>query len=358
MKNVTMKDIAEKLGISVVSVSNALSYKNGVSEEIRRKVMETAEELGYRYNSAERESRDIGTRSVGVLIPERFLGTYEAFYWHIYNKLFKKLSQYGYFGILEILTAEAERKLIPPSILNTNAAKGIIVLGQMNQRYVELLDKSEKPMILLDFYNDRSCYDTITTDNFYNSYRITNYLIEYGHRNIGFVGNIHATSSILDRYLGCCKSLIEHSIPIRRDWLIPDRDEEGRPVELELPEEMPTAFVCNCDETAYKMIERLKAAGLCVPADVSVVGFDNHIYSKISNPQITTIKVDSEAMTAVCAGSIIKKIENPGYRAGRSVIMGDMVIRDSVAKIDDSRAGVKRNKEKTERENSIQEVLR
>jgi len=121
---------------------------------------------------------------------------------------------------------------------------------------------------------------------------------------------------------------------------------------------MPTAFVCNCDETAYKMIERLKAAGLCVPADVSVVGFDNHIYSKISNPQITTIKVDSEAMMAVCAGSIIKKIENPGYRAGRSVIMGDMVIRDSVAKIDDSRAGVKRNKEKTERENSIREVLR
>lgn len=332
MKKVTMKDISNELGISIVSVSNALSNKNGVSDEIRKKIIRTAEQLGYQHSS-DKPLKEEDNNNIGIIIAERYVTNNQSFYWNLYRKLATKFSQSNHFVILEILSVESEKELVTPNILGGANIKGIIVLGQVSEKYLHLLNVSGKPLLLLDFYNECSSYDTITTDNFYSSYLITNYLIANGHKNIAYVGNIHATSSILDRYLGYCKSLLEHNIPINDGWLLEDRDEEGAFVALKLPQQMPTAFFCNCDEVAYRMVNCLKADGFCVPQDISVVGFDNYIYSKISKPPITTVKVNSDMMTTSCVELMLKKIKYPDYAGGRTIIVGDLVFRDSVAKI-------------------------
>ena len=110
-----------------------------------------------------------------------------------------------------------------------------------------------------------------------------------------------------------------------------DRDKKGKIYdEIEMPKEMPTAFVCNCDLVAYRLIRQLEAQGLRVPEDVSVVGFDDYIYSVLSTPQLTTFRVDIEKMAAVCVDSMIGKLNNPAYQMGRHIISGNIIKRDSV----------------------------
>ena len=160
---------------------------------------------------------------------------------------------------------------------------------------------------------------------------LTNYLINAGHRNIGFLGTITSTSSIQDRYLGYYKALLEKGIPLRSEWVIDDRGPEGTSYpHFDLPVQKPTAFVCNCDEAAYCLLNQLRSEGYVVPDDISIVGYDNHIYSTISNPRITTIDVESKRMSYEAVETIIKKIRDKNYSRGRTLVTGKLIIRDSV----------------------------
>ena len=187
------------------------------------------------------------------------------------------------------------------------------------------------PVVFLDFYSSDNRTDTILSDSFFGSYMLTNYLINAGHRNIGFLGTITSTSSIQDRYLGYYKALLEKGIPLRSEWVIDDRGPEGTSYpHFDLPAQKPTAFVCNCDEAAYCLLNQLRSEGYVVPDDISIVGYDNHIYSTISNPRITTIDVDSKRMSYEAVETIIKKIRDKNYSRGRTLVTGKLIIRDSV----------------------------
>lgn len=95
------------------------------------------------------------------------------------------------------------------------------------------------PKLFLDFYDEHAAIDSIVTDNFYGAYEITNYLIQCGHRDIAYVGNIYSTSSIQDRYLGYYKSLLEHGMVFEDRLLLNDRDEHGRYIDIVFPEKCP-----------------------------------------------------------------------------------------------------------------------
>jgi LacI family transcriptional regulator len=88
--------------------------------------------------------------------------------------------------------------------------------------------------------------------------------------------------------------------------------------------------MCNCDEVAYAFILQLKKAGYLVPDEISVVGYDNYIYATLSEPAITTVEVNIEAMSEAAVSSMLKRIKNPVRDYGRKVISGRIVYRDSV----------------------------
>ena len=98
------------------------------------------------------------------------------------------------------------------------------------------------------------------------------------------MGSVLSTSSIMDRYLGYVKALLRAGLPIRDDWRLEDRDDRGLFIPFTLPHEMPEAFVCNCDEVAYNLVETLKRNGYRVPQDVAVTGYDDYRYSTICSP--------------------------------------------------------------------------
>jgi LacI family transcriptional regulator len=335
MKNVTMKDIAVKLDISTVTVSKALSDKDGVSEELKEKIKAVADELGYRYNSPAKAIKEGKSYNIGILIANRFLrDDGDAFYLKMYQSVIKALSRVNYYGIMEIVSSESEKNLIIPNIISDNKVDGVIILGQMNFEYISLMKESGIPLVFLDFYDEILEVDSVISDSFYGSYMVTKYLISQGHKNIGFVGNIFSTSSILDRYLGYYKALLSNGIKLHEDWVVNDRGDDGTYIDFVLPEQLPTAFVCNCDSVAYLFIKKLKKLGYRVPEDVSVVGFDNDIFANLSSPKLTTVEVDVEMMTESAVDAMIRKVNGDKYFVGRKVVSGKLVVRDSIIKMD------------------------
>ncbi|MBE6842682.1 MAG: LacI family DNA-binding transcriptional regulator [Oscillospiraceae bacterium] len=336
-KEIRMVDIAESLNVSVVTVSNALNDREGVSPELRAAIKKAADELGYKYTVNEKIIPKIENRNIGIVMSERFVGEKGTFYWRLCQETSKELLKKNLFAINETLSKEDEKACVLPKIISENKVSGLIVLGQIRRSYIEMLIKHDIPMIFLDFYDKHYSVDSVVTDNFYGMYLLTDYLIENGHRSIGFVGNVNATSSIQDRYLGYVKALMENEIDMPLDNIpkvIDDRDEFGLNLkELKFPEQMPTAFVCNCDETAFRVITALKSKGLRVPEDISVVGFDNFIVSDVCDPPITTVEVNMKAMAEETVETMIRKLENKKYKSGRKIILGKLILKESVKKL-------------------------
>ena len=330
-KNVKMRDIAEAIGVSTVTVSKALGNKEGVSEELRKAIKDKAAELGYVYNPIPKSMLNGRVNNVGILVSKKFLVRGYDVYFQVYETIVEKLTEYGYFGLLEVLTKQKEFDCEKPRVLSESKVDGIILLGQISYPYIQMIEASGIPFVLLDFYGSYEGVTSVIADNFYGSYLLTSYLIKKGHRKIGFVGNYRATSSIMDRYMGYLKSLIENEIDEKvQDYLIMDRDNHNVNIELTFPKEMPTSFVCNNDEVANTLIGKLIQSGYKVPDDVSVVGFDNFDKNYSSQIGITTIEVDFIEMGKTAVDIILKKIQDPNYDPGRHLINCRMVIRDSV----------------------------
>lgn len=331
-KQIKMKDIADALGVSTVTVSKALSDKDGVSEAVKKTIKAKAEELGYAYHPVFKKQGESTSGNIGIIVADCFFEE-NTFYSNLYAKIVKELNKRHYSAILEVISASSQEQRVLPEMIQTEKVEGLIILGQMKKEYITEIARSKIKYVLMDFYNDEFENGAVVGDNVYGAYLLTKYLIANGHTKIGFVGNIRSTSSILDRYLGYYKALIEHDIELDKNWIIDDRDENGSFIYLKLPEKMPTAFVCNCDEVAFNLIQELKEKKYQIPHDISVVGFDDFIYATLSKPQLTTFRIDQENMAESAVESILKEISQPNYKARRIIISGKIIIRDSVKNI-------------------------
>ena len=329
-KLVTLIDIAEACGTSNVTVSKALSGKNGMSDELREKIIATADRLGYVPTKSAAPNGGI----IAVLIPESFTNPNGAFYWSLYNNIVLCLKQEGYSCIQQNLTQTEEKSFTMPAFLGGQNIAGIISLGQLDRRYVDKLASQTKNLLLLDYYFSDTDIDCVITNGFLGGYRLTRHLIEQGHRDIGFIGTWRATTSIFDRYMGYVKAMTEQDLPINGQWYIPDRTVDNELFEqLSFPKELPTAFVCNCDECAFKVIRDLKAMGYAVPDDISIVGYDNYHISEISDPPITTINVDSKEMATTAVSTLLERIRNPKPPTRIQILDGKLMEKASVRKI-------------------------
>ena len=333
-KTVKMSDIAERLNVSTVTVSKALSDQKGVSDEMRNKIKKLALEMGYQKPISKPEDRS-RSFNVGVIVPEDYIEKYQTFYWEMYQEINMAAVKNNSFVMLEVLNAADEKAGIPPKLLKENKVDGLIVLGGLQSDYLKMIKEHyATPTVYLDFYDSNIKEDSVISNSFYGTYMLTNYLFDKGHTNIGFVGTVLATKSITDRYLGYMKSLLEHEKKIREDWVLDDRDSERHNFQKFLfPEEMPTAFVCNCDSIASWVIRELEKEGFRVPEDVSVVGFDDFLYPGLCNIPLTTYAVNMTKMAETGVRLLVKKMTGGETSEGMHLIEGRFIERKSVRAI-------------------------
>ncbi len=337
-KSVTMRDIGAALGVSAVTISKALAGKEGVSDAVREKIIKTAQEMGYQYQAqsgtAGDRERERPQEIVGILTPDRFFDA-GSFYASLYKEILKHMVDAGMLGVLEIVTADREHACELPMIVSSGRVSSMIVLGQFDNAYVKTLVASGLPVVLLDFYCDEPDTDAVVSDGMNGGYLLTRHLIESGHRDIGFVGSVLATTSAMDRYCGYIRALMEEGLTEQPQWLIGDRGADRKyKAQLILPERLPTAFVCENDVIAMRLIAQLETRGIRVPEDISVTGFDNFNYATLCSPALTTYSVNQSRMAQVAVRQLQTRIAEPGEGPLRQVVGGRVVKRDSTRVIE------------------------
>lgn len=330
-KSVTMADIAGALGVSIVTVSKALSDQKGVSEKLRQEIFDKAKELGYELPS---QAKDY---TIGVVVAGRYLDDFASFYWRMYQEVVNKAGKKHLFVIYESLTEDMTKGKILPNMVKEKKVDGLILIGNPGFGYSEFLQKKAGlSVVFLDFYNKSADVDCIISDGFYGSYLLTNYLFDKGHSKIGFVGTLFATESITDRYLGYVKSLMEHGVEVNSKYVIPDRDVDTglreNYKEFAFPKDMPTAFVCNCDFIAGLVMKALQEKGYRVPEDISVVGYDNDRNPAVSDMGITTYEVDVAAMAGKAVKYLLLLMTGENKEPGIHIVKGKLVEKESVKK--------------------------
>lgn len=328
-KAVRMSDIAEQLHVSTVTVSKALAGKDGVSEELRKKIQSLAVEMGYQFQK--NKGDDTNRYTIGIITSYRYIEKGQSFYWALYERSLFHLSQNGHTGILEVVTEEEEEILCTPRLIQDNRIDGLIVMGNFSFDYYKMLEQTKIPFLILDAFHAELQQDCVISDGYYGMYIMTKYLIRAGHREIQFVGSIDQTSSILDRYYGYCRAMREAGISVIPEQILPDRDVEGKIfISLENLKRMPTAFACNCDITAYTLMKQLQESGVSIPDDVSLVGFDDFIFSDLANPPITTYAVDINLMSKRSVRQLLCRMKYPDSPIRHIVVSGTMIERKSV----------------------------
>ena len=331
-KDVKLEDIAYELGVSIVSVSNALKGKKGVGEKLRRKILDKAEEMGYTI-TLDAEKKKEATYRIGVIIAERYVKEYPSFYMDIYKEIAQAVTRQGSFVVLEIVDMEKEKLNYSFSFFRDAKVQGIILVGEMNPGFIKRVKlQNSVPIVCVDFYSVEQNMDYIVTDSFRGMEAVTQRLIDAGHDDIGFIGTPGATNSIMDRYMGYCKAMAVNGKEEKPDRVIFDRNEDGYDywINFELPKNLPTAFVCNCDKTAFCLIDKLKERGIRVPEDISVVGFD-HSYTDVNNTlELCTYENDEKAMAQISVNTLIKRINGKGMPEGVRIVEGRVVEGNTV----------------------------
>ena len=326
---VRMADIAQQLGVSIVTVSKVLNGKGSISRETREKILQLAREMGYvplRTKPAERKGPSTGI--IGILVADHFFED-SSFYAGLYRQVLKCCNEEGYSALLELVAPEAERSCTLPAMIQGNKVDAVIFMGEIDRCYLKKVADEGLPYMLLDFHDEALDVSSVNGDNIAGGYRLTKHLLSSGRRDIAFVGSVHATSSIMDRFLGYTKALLEAGIYPRPDWILEDRGENGLLIPLELPKEMPQAFVCSYDVVAHDLIEKLKAAGYRVPEDIAVTGYDDMQLSQFSSPRITTYRVDTGEMARIAVRQMLLRIKGKPAIHGNITVPGTFLPRES-----------------------------
>jgi LacI family transcriptional regulator len=180
--------------------------------------------------------------------------------------------------------------------------------------------------------------DSIVSDNFTGVMEAINYLIKMGHKKIAYAGGPNSHPSFKERYKAYQMEMLENKLEIKEEFIKVKKDfsqDMGKELAKEFlkEKELPTAISAANDATAIGLMQTFKKYGFDVPADISIIGFDNIELTSFTTPKITTISVDKEGMGQEAARKLFDRIQNPEKKSTKSVIPTELIERESVKEI-------------------------
>jgi LacI family transcriptional regulator len=334
----TIRNIAERAGVSVAAVSLALNGKPGVGDETRQRVRRIAEELGYRLPAAStsRQQQKQGTvrflkvsqhghtvnRDHNVFIADYIDGLSEVALHQSYN--------------LEIRPSDGEEVDDLVASLRDPTISGAVILGtELTFDQIRRFEQLHTPLVFLDTYFPYLPFDFVDMDNHDAVYKAIREFALHGHHEVGIVTSPVAVENFRLRDRGfreACKTLeVSAGVRIEVDSTYNGAlDDMG--LYLDSGEPVPPALFCANDMIAYGCIEALRRSGRRVPQDVSVIGFDNLPQSERLTPPLTTIDVRKHTMGSMAMQLLTERIDaGPSIPARKVVIGAELISRKSVS---------------------------
>lgn len=322
-----IRDVARLAGVSVATVSRALSNPEKVSDESLAKVHAAIAQVGYRPNMLARNFRSARAYAVVVLVPD----IANPFYSLFIRALEDRAQQKGYAVLLGDTRGTTEREIEYIRRVETRLADGIVQLRPSSEKSQNNIPPD------IPCVNACGCeYTTgpaIRIDNRAAAKTMVDYLISLGHRRIGVISGLKDNPHAIDRLEGYKEALAEAGIPFEKD-LIAEGDFtmwSGLNAAFQFcnMKVRPTAVFSMNDEMAIGAMQTLKNQGIRIPQDMSVTGFDDIAYAKYSDPSLTTISQPAEEMGKMAMDMLLKVIEGEPLSQRECVLPTEFIIRKS-----------------------------
>lgn len=350
----TIKDVAQLAGISKTLVSRFVNNQKGVSPESQQKIMAAIKELNYRPNGLARSLVLQKTHTIGIVVDDLCA----TFIFRLIEGLERGAEEFDkddkYNVIFCNSNGDIARKERHINFLTQGRVDGIVIYGSLvhDDSLITQLANANYPFILIE--NDIEGVDVnkVVIDNIGGAFLATEHLIKLGHRRIAHIGGNMNLKITLDRMNGYVRALQKYNVPVDQSMIIfPDFSDAGEwkkkdeslsqflfydrgyaeMKKLIEKNQVPEAIFFATDLSAYGAIKALHEAGLRVPEDVSIVGFDDEVSAagSFGCKPITTIRQPLKQAGYIGIQKLISSINHPQAAKERVVLKTDLVIRDS-----------------------------
>ena len=342
-RRVTIQDVADHLDLSKATISLALNGSPLVADSTKARVKQAAKELGYRVNYfASRLSRG-NSSTIGLFIlggETNSIWTLPSswiFYHPIIMGVTSQLSAKGYRLQLELIpTEDALNGQVIAETIQEGYLDGIILVVQENICYdfVNSAVEMEFPFVVLNARLPHNV-SSVKIDNEAGSRKAVEYLLGLGHERIGYVSGPAMDLNAMERREGFCKAFKTAKLRVRDDYLMYGdwQIQSGEILAKELMSlsERPSAILCANDHMAIGAVRALKALGFRIPEQISIIGFDDNEFCRITTPCITTVRQPLDIMGEVGAQEVLRQISDGVSMNRHTSLETEVVIRESTA---------------------------
>lgn len=329
---ITILDVARESGVSYSTVSRVLNDFDFVKGSTRERVLAAAERLGYVANIQARSLAGGRTHMVGLLVP----GLDNGYITEIVSGIDQELAYSGYDMVLYTMHRFKGKESLYVKTITNGMVDGLILLVPYDSNsYVQALPSEDFPYVLVDQLDSKHNSTTVDATNWQGAYDATTYLIKLGHQRIGLIAGHPQLNSARERFDGYRAALQQHnlsydeSLVIEGDYTTQGGYAGARQL-LELSQR-PTAIFATNDLSAFGVLDALHEAGMHIPEDISVMGFDDIPLASLTYPKLTTVQQPLVQIGQVAVRLLLERLGNPAKEARRVTLSTELVIRDSCA---------------------------
>jgi len=333
-KEITIYDLARKLNISIATVSRGLKDDPVVSKKTKKKIFELAQEMGYRSNHFARNLRNQRTNTIGVIIPR--LNSY--FMSTVIAGMENTVNNNGYNLIISQSSESFSKEKANALTMFNNRVDGLLVslaYDTIDTEHFDMFFKKNIPLIFFDRVAENKNCTNVLIDNRKAAYDATKHLIEQGCKRIVHITATPKRNVYIDRLQGYKHALTDHNIPFNEEYIIISnlsQEAGGEAAEQIIKmDPMPDGvFVAN-DNCAVGCILGLKQAGIRIPGDIAIVGFNNDPVSKVIEPNLSTIHYPGYEMGEVAARNLINHLNGSSTLHSTNTILlrSELIVRAS-----------------------------
>ncbi|TFW22608.1 LacI family DNA-binding transcriptional regulator [Duganella callida] len=332
-QSVTLVQVAAKAGVSVMTASRAMSGDGYVSDETRNKVHAAAKALGYATNTLARVMKGGRTNVIGVVVNDLGSVVVNAFVTAMTEEARKcemDLFIYNSIGQLDEQTQRRHSQLLH------GLWDGLIyVLPRMTDEYLEALEKSDSPIVLVNFCRRETTLPVVQGDNFNAARDAVASLIAQGHQRIAFIKGSHWTGQSAERERGYRQAMADAGLRVDKHWVEQGTysEQSGQEAGMRLLalSPRPSAVFAANDEMAIGCMNAALEQGIKVPEELSLIGFDDVPSASIVRPQLTTLRHPIALMAQAAVQELVRRIQRQPGRRQRVEFPAEMVVRDSTA---------------------------
>jgi DNA-binding LacI/PurR family transcriptional regulator len=336
--SVTIKDIAKKAGVAHTTVSRALRGSPLISAEATERIQQIAEELGYHPSAAARSLKTRRSRVLGVIVSH----IADPFFSEILQGIEDVAQPCGYSLFIAAAQHDSAREQAIVRTMREHRVDGVILCSTpFSIEQSRQLHAQDTPIVVINNQSaEEHCY-SIYHDDLDGSRKVTRHLIELGHERIAYLGNSLSGRTNVERLTGYRQEMQSAGLTVPDGYMMsvdggaPEQGLVGVNHFLSLPKR-PTAIFCYNDLLAVGVLKGLLRAGIRIPEDCSVVGFDNIVISAFTHPSLTTFDQPKRHIGAEAARLLFNLLDrDPNSELAQEqkaqALQGNLLVRDSTA---------------------------